>query len=333
MKYQGGKNGSGVFQRLICMMPPHEIYIEAFLGSGAIMRRKRPAAKSYAYELNPATIKEFAEHLPADRFEAWSINSDWNYPGPLPGNGGTSIGFNHPGTDSIALEVFNVDAFDALQKFVASSYFWGYNDPGDVLLYVDPPYPNSVRSSPGKIYQFELMAETEHADLLDLLLRIPCKIMLSGYENELYNSKLKGWRKETIATTNRAGSRVIETVWLNFPEPIELHDYSHVGNDYRDRWRMTKRLNNWTGQLKAMRPAERGAMLEQLSAAMAEFNAAGKLADAKAAAAIARKAANYEKRTTVTPKTALPDPEPPELFGPDSFGGEDFPNYPIGGEK
>ena len=35
--YPGGKSGSGVYQQLINLMPPHKIYIEAFLGGGAIM--------------------------------------------------------------------------------------------------------------------------------------------------------------------------------------------------------------------------------------------------------------------------------------------------------
>ncbi len=318
MKYHGGKNGSGVFQRLICMMPPHSVYVEMFLGSGAILRRKRPAAKSIAYELDRATIKEFAEHLPAESFEPWDLNSEWIYPGDLPGCGGTSIGFYEPGTSRANLEIFNVDAFTALKaKFVASSYFWGLNDPAETVLYCDPPYPKSVRSSTDRRYNFELMAEAEHSELCDLLLSIPCKIILSGYENELYNSKLKGWRKETINTTNRAGKRTIETVWLNFPEPVELHDYSHVGDNFRDRWRFEKRLRNWTGQLKAMRPAERGAMLGQLAAGMDEFNAQGRDQDAKAAAVTIRNAAKAEKKLLLgskTPDPALPPAESQDLF-------------------
>jgi len=42
-RYPGGKNGMGIWQRIINQMPPHLIYIEAFLGSGALLRRKRPA--------------------------------------------------------------------------------------------------------------------------------------------------------------------------------------------------------------------------------------------------------------------------------------------------
>lgn len=43
MSYPGGKNGNGVYQRLINMIPPHAVYVEPFLGAGAIMLAKRPA--------------------------------------------------------------------------------------------------------------------------------------------------------------------------------------------------------------------------------------------------------------------------------------------------
>jgi hypothetical protein len=47
MTYPGGKNGTGTFQKIINQMPPHDVYIEAFLGSGAVMRLKRPATLGY----------------------------------------------------------------------------------------------------------------------------------------------------------------------------------------------------------------------------------------------------------------------------------------------
>ncbi len=46
MAFPGGKNGAGVYQAIINQMPPHRVYIEPFLGGGAVMRHKRPAAAS-----------------------------------------------------------------------------------------------------------------------------------------------------------------------------------------------------------------------------------------------------------------------------------------------
>jgi DNA adenine methylase len=57
--YIGGKSQSGVYQRIINLMPPHEVYIEPFLGSGAILRLKKPAAVSYGVDRvapNPALL-------------------------------------------------------------------------------------------------------------------------------------------------------------------------------------------------------------------------------------------------------------------------------------
>jgi DNA adenine methylase len=56
MNYDGGKNGEGVYHAIINQMPPHRVYIEAFLGSGAIIRRKRLAAVNIAIEKDPLTI-------------------------------------------------------------------------------------------------------------------------------------------------------------------------------------------------------------------------------------------------------------------------------------
>lgn len=52
-RYPGGKNSDGVFQTIINEMPPHDTYIEAFLGSGAIIKRKLPAAANVGIEIDP----------------------------------------------------------------------------------------------------------------------------------------------------------------------------------------------------------------------------------------------------------------------------------------
>ena len=54
--YVGGKNGAGVWQRLISQMPPHRVFVEAFLGSGAIIRRKRPASANIGLDIDPDVI-------------------------------------------------------------------------------------------------------------------------------------------------------------------------------------------------------------------------------------------------------------------------------------
>lgn len=59
MKYPGGKNAAGTFQKIINIIPPHKTYIELFLGSGAIMRLKRPAETNIGCDLSAKAIRNF----------------------------------------------------------------------------------------------------------------------------------------------------------------------------------------------------------------------------------------------------------------------------------
>ncbi len=59
--YKGSKNGAGTYQTIINWLPPHEVYIEPFLGSGAILNNKKPASKrNIGIEIDPATIAKFS---------------------------------------------------------------------------------------------------------------------------------------------------------------------------------------------------------------------------------------------------------------------------------
>ena len=51
--YPGGKGSDGTVHTIINQIPPHHQYIEMFLGGGAIMRHKRPAAFNVGIELDP----------------------------------------------------------------------------------------------------------------------------------------------------------------------------------------------------------------------------------------------------------------------------------------
>lgn len=309
MKYPGGKNGSGVYQRLISMMPPHDVYIELFLGSGAVMRRKKPADRiSFAYELNAKTIDAFAAAF-CDGLRFRDRTKD-----VPPGVFRFDDDRGRP-----VLDLYPTSAIDALRdRYSASSAFWFVdNDPSRTLIYADPPYLLETRSSKSRIYQFEMFERREHIEFLDLAAAVPCKVMISGYANPLYNRKLKHWRTERIPTVNRAGDKVIETVWLNFPEPFELHDYEHVGTDFRDRWRIEKKARNWERNLFKMPAQERYAILGRLNERRAEFEKAERLAMSDAADSVARNAGRRDRqnrKSAVTPEPALAAAKEQDLF-------------------
>jgi len=56
MPYIGGKSQAGVYQRIINLIPPHDVYIEPFLGGAAIMRLKKPARVSIGVDLAPSKL-------------------------------------------------------------------------------------------------------------------------------------------------------------------------------------------------------------------------------------------------------------------------------------
>lgn len=55
----GAKASQGSFQAVIANMPPHDTYIETHLGSGIIMHRKPPSARSIGLEIDPETFAKF----------------------------------------------------------------------------------------------------------------------------------------------------------------------------------------------------------------------------------------------------------------------------------
>ena len=64
MAWPGGKDGAGVVQRLINEIPPHEVFVSAFLGDCAVMRRKRPAALNIGIDLDRANIERWRSGPP-----------------------------------------------------------------------------------------------------------------------------------------------------------------------------------------------------------------------------------------------------------------------------
>lgn len=80
-------------------------------------------------------------------------------------------------------------------------------------MYIDPPYLLGTRA--GKQYAHE-MSDAEHEEMLKELLHNKAKIMISGYESEMYNDYLKGWGKKTFASCAEHGKSRTEIVWMNY---------------------------------------------------------------------------------------------------------------------
>jgi hypothetical protein len=128
-------------------------------------------------------------------------------------------------------------------------------------VYLDPPYLFAVRTSQHPIYAHEFGTVEQHQALLDLIKSLDCKIMISGYWSELYARELADWRPTSFNSVVRSGETRREWLWMNYPEPVALHDYSYLGNNFRERERIKRRITRWSARLQRMDILERRAVL------------------------------------------------------------------------
>jgi hypothetical protein len=105
-----------VYQRIINEQPPHQVYIEPFLGAGAILRHKRPAECSIGIDLDEDLLQRWVDQRP--------------------------IGY--------VIEFYNCDAL----KWLRTVDRWPLNS-SSTLIYCDPPYPLSTRGG-RRYYRHEL---------------------------------------------------------------------------------------------------------------------------------------------------------------------------------
>lgn len=94
-------------------------------------------------------------------------------------------------------------AMEVIQRF----------DYGDVFMYLDPPYLLGTRAR--KQYKHE-MTDEDHEEILQVILRSKAKIMISGYESELYETYLKDWKRMEFRGAAEHGGTRKEIVWTNY---------------------------------------------------------------------------------------------------------------------
>lgn len=228
MRYPGGKNQEGVAQWIINQIPPHDVYVEAFAGSAAVMRMKKPASSSIVIDSDAAVARNLLLLFSA-----------------MP-----------------SVTVICGDAISHLRKrrYGPSAF-----------VYADPPYLMNARRSRREIYRHEFGRIEQHRELLELLCGLKCMVMISGYRSSLYDAMLPAWRCVEKQVTLRGGAKAIECLWMNYSEPVALHDYQFLGNNFRERERLKRIRHRWKERLARMPLLERCA----LAAALAETGDAG----------------------------------------------------------
>lgn len=254
LKRKGGKWKHS--NRLLELIPDHKLYVEPYFGSGAIFFKKKgcnlsvlndidgdvvnlfkvirdkPLDLAYAIDMTPYSREEYNDCYKEDgninsiekarRFlvrsnmafgvtssykPGWRIsgvkdsvrreartNKEWNR---LP-NSIVNI--------SAMLKNAEIECRDAIE--VIEKY---NND--NVFMYIDPPYVLSTRYR--DYYKHELSDE-DHIKLLEVINKSKAKIMLSGYDNEIYSRYLNEWTKLSFKVAGEKGIIKVETLWMNY---------------------------------------------------------------------------------------------------------------------
>lgn len=231
--YPGGKNGDGVYQTIINHIPKHWTFVSLFLGGGYIFAKKTPAYKSFLNDKSVAV------------FEAWA---------------------EHPSTGLNALDpaqLFHMDWREFMEKKIThDSYF---NKSG-TFIFIDPPYPQAVRSSGRKIYDCEMMSEEAHKELLAYFMdpKMKAHWMICSYPNSLYEKMLQGSYTHTYTGRSRNGHKE-EKIWMNYDiSTLTLHDYRYLGANYKERDRIKQKRKRWVKGLENMEAREREAILSDI---------------------------------------------------------------------
>lgn len=97
-----------------------------------------------------------------------------------------------------------------------------YGRHAEVLIYADPPYLGTTRSS--RQYLVEMSHDDEHRELAEALHECHASVVLSGYHSPLYAELYDGWHVSEFSTYTGQGNhsanrndRRTEVLWSNRP--------------------------------------------------------------------------------------------------------------------
>lgn len=155
------------------------------------------------------------------------------------------------------IEKVNCSAHEFLSK---------YTFHGRELVYCDPPYLHCKRTS-NRRYRFDY-EEKDHIELLELLKKLDCSVMLSGYPSLLYDELLADWGSLELQVMNHDGVRT-EKLWFNFT-PDRVHWPRYAGKNFTDRQRIKRKAQSWGKRYQALPRAERLAVLSSIMAVEAQ---------------------------------------------------------------
>lgn len=258
MKYPGSK--WSIAEWIINFFPEHHSYLEPFFGSGAVLFNKPRSNIETVNDLDGNVVNLFewikkdpeqlaheiywtpyARQIYEDAFASVpedSLQKAVNYYIRLNmGHGfrttGEKVGWKndvqgrekaYASQDWCNLPEKIIQAAERLrgvqiENKPAVKLIERFNYP-NVLIYADPPYVLGTRH--GKQYRYEMDNKGQN-DLLDALLVHKGPVLLSGYDSDLYNRRLKGWHREETTNYSQVCTKKREILWMNFEPSRQMN--------------------------------------------------------------------------------------------------------------
>lgn len=245
LSWMGGKQSLAT--KIVGLLPPHDIYVEAFAGGAAVLFAKPPSRTEIIndvhgdvvnfyrvlrdpdqsgrfrqlLDLTPYARDEHDDcrqnpdaHDPVERARRFFVRVRQSFNWEEGGSWARTIDPDRTRIRDWWRSVERLGDFLARMKTVQVEHqdfrklLPECDRPGTVI-YADPPYLPDTRSPRGDIYAHE-MSEADHVALLDIVCGYRHgRVVLSGYDSPLYNGRLGGWaRYEFHRKLNSARSTV-----------------------------------------------------------------------------------------------------------------------------
>ncbi len=245
-------------KQIVSLLPEHKSYLEPFFGSGAVLFSKPRSAIETVNDLNDDIVNLFKdiqtqpdileEKLFYTPYSRSVYETAWN---EMPSNEvDRAFNFIIKSTMSHGFRVFEKSGWKndiAGRERAYAVKHW--NDLPDIVrevalrlkqvqveqrpamelidrfnreevcMYIDPPYVLSTRTR--EQYSHE-MTDKDHEELLDLLTQSKAKVLLSGYDNAIYDSYLSNWERLEFPATAEHGLKRTEVLWMNFEPAYQL---------------------------------------------------------------------------------------------------------------
>ena len=247
--YYGGKSGSGTYQTIINHIRPHDFYIEPFAGMASVFRYKKPCRLTILADVDAAICQALTQGIRNDDryFLSHSKpNEQAHFCGP----------------DKEDIVVMKTDFSHTLNTVLPNYWDKFVLSRRKTVLYLDPPYPLDSRKDARPKYRFEL-SDSQHQSLLTYAKWQQCDVLISTYPNLLYERELKDWKLVEFESQTRRG-KATEWLFMNYPEIDQLHDYSYLGTDYREREKFTRITRRWRRKLERLPPLLQQKLLDDL---------------------------------------------------------------------